>query len=254
MILSPSKKEKSPATTSNLPSLTSSVDHTPTAHIKLTEKFMLGDTDVSCTCTRVDNGSYFIAGSYIDGYVRTFDAATGIEICQFKIEEEDSAVTNFQWKPKNKEGTYSHHLLCVTDLGYIKKYEAESGKLIDEIKPTEDNVTLNALDQSKYGDKFVVGGSDKVATVYDDHKFKMITQLEGFNTEYSGHSNRVFATKFSPFDKGLMASGGWDNVILLYDLRKRGPINSILGPHICGEGIDFFDENTILTGSYSAAS
>ena len=113
-----------------------SIDHVPKASIKISEKFLLGDVDVGCTCARIDGGSYFISGTYIDGSIKTFDAATGIEVSSFKLEEDHDAVTNFQWKPKNKEGTYSHQLLCVTESGRIKKYEAETGKLLEEMEPT----------------------------------------------------------------------------------------------------------------------
>jgi WD40 repeat protein len=42
-----------------------------------------------------------------------------------------------------------------------------------------------------------------------------------------------------------------DNVLLLYDIRKRGPAGSILGPQICGDTIDFKNDGyTVLTGSY----
>jgi COMPASS component SWD3 len=71
------------------------------------------------------------------------------------------------------------------------------------------------------------------------------------NGELPGHSNRVFCVKFNPFDNNLIASGGWDNTIQLYDIRRRGPVGSLYGPHVCGDAIDFKDDaTTILTGSY----
>ena len=50
----------------------------------------------------------------------------------------------------------------------------------------------------------------------------------------------------------MIVSGGWDNTIQIYDLRVKGPVESILGPHICGcDAIDFRnDGNTLLVGSY----
>ena len=49
----------------------------------------------------------------------------------------------------------------------------------------------------------------------------------------------------------MIASGGWDNTIQIYDIRKKGPVSSIYGPHICGDAIDFYnDGHTLLTGSY----
>ena len=48
-----------------------------------------------------------------------------------------------------------------------------------------------------------------------------------------------------------MVSGGWDNTVWIYDIRERGPVGMIYGPHICGDAIDLrSDGNTLLTGSY----
>ena len=69
--------------------------------------------------------------------------------------------------------------------------------------------------------------------------------------EFVGHSNRIFAVKFDPNDSNIIASGGWDNTVQIYDIRQQGPVGAFYGPHICGEAIDFRnDGNTLLTGSY----
>ena len=71
------------------------------------------------------------------------------------------------------------------------------------------------------------------------------------NGELCGHSNRVFCVKFDPNDSNFLASGSWDNTIQIYDIRKRGPVAHMYGPHICGDAIDFKnDGHTLLTGSY----
>jgi len=37
----------------------------------------------------------------------------------------------------------------------------------------------------------------------------------------------------------------------IYDIREKGPVGSIYGPHVCGDAIDVrFDGYTVLTGSY----
>eukprot|EP00351_Strombidinopsis_sp_SopsisLIS2011_P001644 CAMPEP_0116883202 /NCGR_PEP_ID=MMETSP0463-20121206/15664_1 /TAXON_ID=181622 /ORGANISM="Strombidinopsis sp, Strain SopsisLIS2011" /LENGTH=79 /DNA_ID=CAMNT_0004537611 /DNA_START=570 /DNA_END=809 /DNA_ORIENTATION=+ len=63
-----------------------------------------------------------------------------------------------------------------------------------------------------------------------------------------GHSNRVFCCKFDPKDDNIIYSGGWDDIIMINDLREGGPVNKILGPHICGESIDL-QGNLLLAGS-----
>ena len=69
--------------------------------------------------------------------------------------------------------------------------------------------------------------------------------------ENSGHSNRVFCVRFNHHNGNVLASGGWDNTVQIYDIRRKGPCMSIYGPHICGDAIDFYkDSYTLLTGSY----
>ena len=66
-----------------------------------------------------------------------------------------------------------------------------------------------------------------------------------------GHSNRIFSVRFNVVDPNMIASGGWDNTVQIYDIRKKGPIESLFGPHICGETLDFKNDGfTLLTGSY----
>ncbi len=65
----------------------------------------------------------------------------------------------------------------------------------------------------------------------------------------AGHVNRVFALKFSPSDSNLIMTGGWDNTVQVWDTRCTHAIRSIFGPHICGDALDFCN-NQILTGSW----
>mmetsp|Transcript_707 Transcript_707/g.990 ORF Transcript_707/g.990 Transcript_707/m.990 type:complete len:215 (-) Transcript_707:240-884(-) len=67
----------------------------------------------------------------------------------------------------------------------------------------------------------------------------------------TGHGNRIFCVKFNKGDQNMIVSGGWDNNIFVYDMRYRGPVHAIYGPHICGDAIDFkSDGYTMLAGSY----
>lgn len=46
----------------------------------------------------------------------------------------------------------------MSDRGWIKKYDVESGKVLHEIEPSE-SMSLDALDYTAYGEQFVVGGT-----------------------------------------------------------------------------------------------
>ena len=47
----------------------------------------------------------------------------------------------------------------------------------------------------------------------------------------------------------MIATGGWDNNVIFYDTRSPKPVSSFIGPHVCGESLDF-NGNSILCGSY----
>ena len=60
-----------------------------------------------------------------------------------------------------------------------------------------------------------------------------------------------FSVKYNPDDANMLVSGGWDNTVLLWDLRTPKCAGSIYGPHICGDSIDIRDGN-ILASSYES--
>jgi WD40 repeat protein len=72
--------------------------------------------------------------------------------------------------------------------------------------------------------------------LYDEETKELIGTMKE-RGELPGHSNRIFCVKFSKADQNVLASGGWDKNVYLYDVREQGPVSAILGPMICGETI-----------------
>jgi hypothetical protein len=86
--------------------------------------------------------------------------------------------------------------------------------------------------------------------LYDEQTKSLVLKMKE-RKELCGHSNRIFCVKFDPNDSNKVVSGGWDNTVQFYDIRSKGPVASIYGPHVCGKAIDFHnDGHTLLTGSY----
>ena len=70
-----------------------------------------------------------------------------------------------------------------------------------------------------------------------------------------GHGNRIYCVKFNKGDENIVVSGGWDNNVFVYDMRHRGPVHAIYGPHICGDAIDFKNEMlTVFANEFHDAS
>ena len=69
-----------------------------------------------------------------------------------------------------------------------------------------------------------------------------------FRLKDPSHINRIYSVKFSDSNPNLVVSGGWDETVILWDLRND-LANYIYGPLICGDSIDTKNDE-LLTGSW----
>ena len=151
-------------------------------------------------------------------------------------------ITCLRWKPFNRTT-----LITVNAEGFIIQLHSKSGKILQKIE--EENNPLMCVDYSYDGLLFATGGNDKVVRLYDDNTKTLITKLERHRCDMPEHYNRIFSVKFSKKDPNLLLSAGWDNTILLYDLRAKDVQNYLYGPHVCGDGLDLKDD-LLLTASW----
>jgi WD40 repeat protein len=154
----------------------------------------------------------------------------------------DFPITCLRWKPFNRTT-----LLVVSADGSIHQIHSSTGKTL--LKMHEKSNPIMCCDYSNDGFLFVTGGNDKKVRLYDDNTKTLISLLESKQYNLPEHSNRIFATKFHPMDSNVLVSGGWDNNILIYDIRTKAVQGSFYGPHICGDSMDI-KGNTLLTASW----
>ncbi len=91
----------------------------------------------------------------------------------------------------------------------------------------------------------------KKIELYDFETMKRLGELGGHE---GGHNNKIFCTKFDLSNSKIIYSGGWDQKVLIWDLRQEGdnPCAKISGPLICGDAIDQDSRTTtLLTGSHA---
>jgi WD40 repeat protein len=88
--------------------------------------------------------------------------------------------------------------------------------------------------------------------VYDEATRRVkLTMSQGNFHENPGHSNRVFAVCFIPNDNNMLLTGGWDNTIQVWDLRKGTSIRSLYGAYLCGDALRVTaDGLSAVTGSW----
>lgn len=62
-------------------------------------------------------------------------------------------------------------------------------------------------------------GRDRHVRLYDEQTKSLICAMKEKGHLY-GHANRIFSVKFGKADQNMIATGGWDNNIFIYDVRK----------------------------------
>ena len=184
-----------------------------------------------------------LACGYSNGKIRIYDLNNKSNANFMERKIGYFPVTCLRWKPLSKT-----IILLVNANGEIKQYHSTSGKVLYET--SEKSNPLMCVDYSIHGTYFATGGNDKVVKLYDDETKTLISKLESHSTNLPQHVNRIFSVKFHPQDSNLLLSGGWDNNVLLYDIRAKEVQGFLFGPHICGDGLDA-KENIVITASGS---
>lgn len=187
-----------------------------------------------CFTIRFDETSTKLAAGYNSGDIGINDMvkkSSNQLNYQKKYKISEFPITCVRWKPHFKTT-----LLAVSAEGFIYQIHSASGKKLQIIE--EKDNPLMCCDYSNDGLFFATAGNDKVVRLYDDNTKTMLSKLESRKLTMPQHSNRIFAVKFSCNDPNLMFSGGWDNTILLYDIRAKQVQNYLYGPHICGDAMD----------------
>lgn len=180
-----------------------------------------------------------------DGMVRLYASSSChlIRSLNCRMTTETPAVTSIRWRP-SKSST-KNVLFATTGDGFISHWHATSGKLMDKFQLPDIQVLCSDITVS--GEKFALGCHDNSVKVFDENSRSYLYTCEPGRGNRLGHSNRIFAVKW--VDEHVLISGGWDNNVILWDIRAGRSIGGVFGPLIAGESIEFC-ENSLYTGSY----
>jgi WD40 repeat protein len=215
---------------------------------KVGPKFILpGDQEVFCV--RFSPDDQYLASSCGNGQIRIFNTSTGKQA--FTLNNGDNIpTTQVRWRPHQAMSKTKNVLVAVDADGRICHWHITSGKCLHEIQEPDNQ--LFCLDYAPDGTQFATAGKNREVRVYDEATKRLSQVLEGGDSVNTpGHSNRIFSLKYHPTMKNVVVTGGWDNTVQFWDLRKGHAVRSVFGPHICGDAVDInLDGNTILTGSW----
>lgn len=163
---------------------------------------------------------------------------------------EQLPTTQVRWRPPQSPSKTKNVLISANADGVVQHWHITSGKCLHEIREKDNQ--LFCLDYVNDGSQFATAGKNREVRVYDEATKRLTQVLAGGDSiNTPGHSNRVFSLKYHPTMKNVIATGGWDNTVQFWDLRKGHAVRSIFGPHICGDSVDISqDGERILTGSW----
>ncbi|CAF1117452.1 unnamed protein product [Rotaria sordida] len=218
-----------------------------------------------------------IAVGYGDGSIRFFSVTNGKQTNEYlpsslpplehlRRLSMDLPIMSLKWHP-----LVTHLLFAACVDGTIRKIDKQKNEL--NVIGYEPDNELTSMDFSSDGKYFATVGKDAHIRIYDSEKCSIIhkyhnqrtdTQLEQIHSQHdntgedltctTGHYYRAFACKYHPDHKDILFTGGWDNIVKIWDIRQKEAMNeAIIGPHICGEGIDARG-NEILTASWTRSN
>jgi WD40 repeat protein len=184
-------------------------------------------------CVRYDEDSNFIAAGG-NGKIIVVTSAK-----MHTINCEDS-ITSVCWKPRSSGSKTKNVILASESEGAISQWHTTSRKCLHRLQtPCE----LYSVDYHKHFPLFVSGGKDGIIRLYDDITKTLINEFDQI------HTSRVFCVKSIAEDPNVLLSGGWDSTLQIWDIREKAAVRTLLGPHICGEAIDY-KNGEVLAGSW----
>lgn len=218
---------------------------------KVSPKFMLNEDSSEVFCVRFSPDDQYLAAACGTGTIRVYNALTGRRAFLLNDSAQDCLpITQLRWRPQQSLSRTKNVLVAVGADGRITHWHASSGKCLHQIQETENQ--LFCLDFATDGSQFATAGRRREVRVYDELTKKLSQVLVGGDSANTpGHSSRIFSLKYHPTMRDLVVTGGWDNTVQFWDLRRGHAVRAIFGPHICGDAVDVSqDGDTILTGSW----
>ena len=189
-----------------------------------------------------------IAAGCSDGTVKVYSAISGalIRSMNCKLSPDVYPVTSIRWRPDKAIGKTKNVLLATTCDGGVLHWHTSSGKILHSLRITDNQALCS--DYNSEGTSFAIGCQDKSIRVFDEGTKEKIADLTGGNHQQLGHDNRIMSVKW--IDSTILLSGGWDNNLLVWDLRNGRVVRTFYGPRVYGDSLDVKDD-LILAGSYN---
>lgn len=206
--------------------------------------------DTAVFAMAFSDDSRFLAAGCGDGSLRVFNSVGRLSYVMNTESRSKLPATCVRFRPPSSQASAAtkNVLVVASAEGTVSHYHLTTQKLLHTIEERDNQVL--ALQYRPDGEAFATAGRDGKVRVYDENTKTLVSILsDGASRAIAGHSSRVFALKYKPNDTNLLLSGGWDNQVLMWDMRVGQAVRSIYGPHLCGDALDVRGDR-VLTGSW----
>jgi len=231
---------------------TTEIKMNPHTDIKVSKTWLLGQSNTKVLSVHFEPEDKYLAAACESGHVQIYNLSTGK--LSYTIASTNTAQKQpfscVRWRPKTPHAMTKNVLVTTNADGEIQHWHMTSGKCLNTIKEPSADPQLYCINYNHDVTKFVAVGSEPTIKIYDEETKKLEYKLTGSGSSIPGHNSRVFCGKFDHEDPNIIVTGGWDERVLIWDLREKAPVRRIYGPRICGDGIDVF-EGEILTTSWT---
>jgi WD40 repeat protein len=201
------------------------------------------NSDVSCV--RISPTDQVIASGCFNGNIYLRSSSDSRLMYRIQAVLRSSPITSIRWHP-----TAPNSLISSSASGILSCWHIETNQKLWSIE--EPTNSINSFDISPHNSHFATVGSDSIVRYYDFATRKKLLELASkiyTQGTVTGHSSHVFAAAFQ--NQNVIASSGWDDTVLLWDIRNAQMVRSIFGTHVCGEALCFVNQGKIMiSGSW----
>lgn len=210
--------------------------------------------NINCTaevfCIRFSPDGKFLAAGCADGAIRVYNSQNGSLVhTLLGGPNVNLATTALRFRPVTAAARTKNVFVAANASGIVQHWHMTSAKVLNTSE--EEGNQVNGADYNDEGTKYITAGKDAAIRVYDEAtKTLLLKMVSGGDSKAPlGHTNRIQACKVMHGEENVVISGGWDDTVLVWDIRTGGAVRAIHGPHICGDALDVVG-NEIVTGSW----
>ena len=138
-------------------------------------------------------------------------------------------------------------LLATSKDGSILLYNLPKGEIVNRQRHLGSN--LLAMNIDSFGESFAIACADGSIRIYDLENLQRTKALVKMAAKTAtSQIINIYGLVFHPEDSNVLVAAGWNDRVILWDIRSGNAERTIAGPHLHGPALDIRND-VIITGS-----